>query len=431
VRAAPLVVQLRRLATWLGPQRTLTRSGLPRLSEARELCTHLDLPVPDRPQPRKASDIPALGRIWDLAQECDFVTAVGAEARPGQAAVLLDDAQADAEELLGLWSALLEEGLESGPGFSRDNSVAELDEHAPDLVHDIVDAVDTVLLTTLGVFYSQVGDPPSLLELEKVALAAVAEECPLDTYRKTITPAQRDELTTTFWREYVELLVELGAITIDGNDLVMTALGRAGFRLLLVKSGVDAPLVEEVAERDAAGLLVALSYATEDVEEKLITAWLSARPRQTAATELIATARTASAGDRFSAVGLLSERLGEYLHGDGLAQIESLRDDPMLWPYVDLLLHGDGATITPAQRQWLTLDAVAVLLDTGELDDEPGRGEPDDELWDAVTTFADLETAWRCAHPQLLDVLQAIIDNHPTGRVRKAAKKALFKARQS
>lgn len=51
-------------------------------------------------------------------------------------------------------------------------------------------------------------------------------------------------------------------------------------------------------------------------------------------------------------------------------------------------------------------------------------------LWQLVEEDTDLDSAWRSNHPQLTDVLEAVATHHPKDRIGKAAKKALFKARQ-
>ena len=111
-----------------------------------------------------------------------------------------------------------------------------------------------------------------------------------------------------------------------------------------------------------------------------------------------------------------------------LARLEALRDDPVLGMSAHILLAGRDAApnLPPHLRQWAVLEGLAVAVDSGALDDEDTAGQ----IWEMVDADADLDTAWRSPHPQLIEILDAVATQHPKGRTRKAAKKALFKARQ-
>jgi hypothetical protein len=422
-QSTPLFGQLQQLTEWVRPRRPLTKRNLLPVAAAREACGHLDLPVPDIPKPRSLRDLPRLYRIWKLAIDSGFIDVSNHAAVPGRIA---DEAGGiEPEELLGRWSVLLGNCLEWGLDLENDELV-NTDPHAVDV---LVEEVDQLTIAILGELYA--GAQASLPALGR-ALAETADEFH-HSHRDNVilTNMECRQVVGRRWAAQLVQLLELGVVdrgreADEDDELVMTALGRATFRQLLLEADVDAPLLDDPADLDVCDLLDALDQLADPIAESLLTAWLATRTPDDATADLLVAARTGTAVIRLAALTLLTEYLAEHLRVAGRAQIEPLHDDPLLWPYADLLLSGENAALTPAQRQWMTFDSVAVAIETGDLDDP----ETADEVWEAVTAFADLESAWRCQHPELTQILEVIARAHPTGRVRKAAKKALFKARQ-
>jgi hypothetical protein len=141
----------------------------------------------------------------------------------------------------------------------------------------------------------------------------------------------------------------------------------------------------------------------------------------------------ADAGTRMIAITVLNESFHDHLLGADRHQLETLRDDPVLGVAAHVLLTEPDHAVQfpPHLQQWVALEAVARTLDNGIFDDPdlPGRSDALTALWQIIDQDADLDSAWTSTHPQLTDVLEAVAAHHLKGRIRKAAKKALFKTR--
>jgi hypothetical protein len=235
------------------------------------------------------------------------------------------------------------------------------------------------------------------------------------------------------WRAHIAQLVEVGAVTVEDGGLDLTPLGRVGVRAISLDDGGEAPLIDDPATLDAAALLNAVYPLGESVRQPLLAGWSGARRPAQAVEEILDAARVGTARTRSTASAVLRATFGDHLRGAGRPRLEALRDDPVLCAYSYILQTEPGQTpqLPPRLRQWTALEAVAVSLEGGALD-EPGPGHQGGflaALWQIVEEDADLGSAWTSSHPELSDVLGAIATRHPKGRIRKAAKKALFKAR--
>jgi hypothetical protein len=420
VRSAPLVGLLRRFAVWTAPRRPVTQRGLLPLADAREACAQLGLPLPPTSgrRPRHSRDLPELHRLWELAVATDLVSVQHRHATPGPAAALLTG-HADPEEVVGWWNKLLDSAIAWGLDLLADPEEAAL---PAGMAEDLLNEVDVVLTGSLVELYR--GVVPPAPALEQVVADAISQEHPA---RAPIAQV-RDRLVLRRWRAHLGQLAELGAVDLTADTVTLTPLGRAGVRGLLLDAGFDAPLGQDPRTLAAEGLLDALSLLGGPLAENLITAWLAARSAGAATADLLRSAANGTAKHRYGALSVLAERLGDHLRGPGRADAECWRDHPLIGLYVRLLLLGPGqpSDLTATDRQWMALESVAVATETGDLD----YPEPAEKIWQMVVEDGDVESAWRCAHPQLAQILETLMAHHPTDVVRRAAKKSLFKLRQ-
>jgi len=307
-----------------------------------------------------------------------------------------------------------------------------LDPDLDDLdVEEALDAVDDMIPAVLVELYPGVEMPLKLMD-EGILDAARMSVEELDVAGPAVEVIRAAILRR--WKAHVDQLVELGAATVADDELALTALGRYAVRAIAVDDGGEAPLITDPAALDGAELLRALQPVARTVGDPLLEAWSAARSPAEAIEQLLAGARVGTAGHRMAAMTVLSERFGEHLRGTARLLLEVARDDDVLATCAYLLLSEPGRPVElPAHlQQWTALEAVALAVETGTFDDLGRRRDvPELEpLWHIVDRDADLDSAWRNPHPQLVEALEAIATHHPRGRARKAASKSLFKLRQ-
>jgi hypothetical protein len=444
VRSAPLVTGLLRLTAWNGAGRKVTRRNLLPLAEARHACADLGLPLPSG-KLRSAEHLPALHRLWILALDRELLQIAGGQARRGEAAELLADPAADPGEVVEWWVSLLDACLVEGLGLAdedegddedddidgtEDVAGADDEDEAPE--DDVVEAVEDVLPLVLREMYSS-GRVP-LAAMDK-AVQEMVHEILHGLFTATdLTDDRVNALALRGWRAHVDQLVDLGAATIEDGGLDLTPLGRAGMRAIALDDGGHAPLIDDPASLDATTLLQALTPLGESVRTPLLAEWSATRPPTQAIDQVLDAARAGTAITRMTASTVLRDLYADHLSGAGRALLLALRDDPVLAAYAHVLLTEPGQPVhlPPHLKQWTALEAVALALEGGAFDSEGDPAHDPDSLaflWQIVDQDADLGTAATSPHPQLGDILNAIATHHPQGRTRKAAKKALFKAR--
>lgn len=438
-RQAPLARALARLVTWNGPRRKVTRQQVLPLPDARSACTDLDLPLPPGPV-RSAEQLPALHRLWMLAQRTELLTVTKGAAVPGDAAAALTDPGTGPDDVLDWWLDLFDTCLADGPDETDDESddvrpsLDELDAlDALDLdgLDDLVGAVDEMIQSVLVELYPGAEMPLKLMDegiLDAIRMSA--EE--LDEQGTAVEMIRTTVLRR--WKAHVDQLLELGAATVEDDELTLTALGRYGVRAVALDDGGEAPLITDPAALDAADLLSALQAVARTVGDPLIEAWSAARTPVEAIEQLLAAARTGTAGQRMTATTVLREQFEQHLDGAARPLLEAAREDDVLAAYAYVLLSApDQPVELPTHlKQWTALEAVALATETGAFDDLDRRRDVPElqPLWETVDEDADLDSAWRSRHPQLVEVLEAIAAHHPRGRARKAASKSLFKHRR-
>jgi hypothetical protein len=420
VRAAPLVRDLLRLTAWNGARHKVTRSKVLPLADARRACADLGLPIPTGPV-RTAERIPALQRLWSLALDSGLLDLTGGAAVRGDTADLLTDLASDPDDVVSWWLSLLDTCLVEGLDLVDDPD----EDEDPD--EDVLAAVDDALPPLLVELYSAGRVPLDVPE------RAIGEVVASPWTAEDLFEDEVHEQALRRWRAHVAQLVDVGAATVEDAGLDLTPLGRTGVRAIALDDGGEAPLIDDPATLDAATLLRTLPPLGRSVGQPLLAEWSGARRPAQAVDQILDAARSGTAGTRLTASTVLKEVFGDHLRGAGRPQLEALRDDPVLAAYAQVLLTepGQPVQLPPHLQQWTALEAVAVFLESEALEEDDPTHDADSlaALWQIVEENADLGSAWASSHPQLSDILDAIATRHPKGRIRKAARKALFKTR--
>jgi hypothetical protein len=195
----------------------------------------------------------------------------------------------------------------------------------------------------------------------------------------------------------------------------------------MLEAGVDAPLVGDLAKRDARGLLDGIAYFPEGSARAETEQWLEGRAPVDAARDLLAASRGTDGG---GPLRRLNCQQSLALIGPAAEPaVRSVLDDPELGGLARVWLAelGTGPVPQPPADMvfWLTIDTVAAQLDA--------EGEPE-ELQELVEGLVGrhsgfFDEAWRVDHPATADVLDAVGRLHPDRALAKEARKAAFKAR--
>ncbi|MFJ6659976.1 hypothetical protein ACIQNG_27050 [Streptomyces sp. NPDC091377] len=207
----------------------------------------------------------------------------------------------------------------------------------------------------------------------------------------------------------------------------LTALGRHGLRARLLESGVDAPLVGELADKDAHALFDGTAAFGPRAALAETEQWLARREPLAAARELLTAARGTDPGGPLRR--LRCQQALSLVGGAAEPALREVLDDPELGGLARVWLTEHGATDVPPPSEamifWLTVDTVAAQLAA------EGNSE---ELRELVAGLAAQHSgffaaAWRVDHPATADVLEAMGRLHPDKKIAKEARKAAFKAR--
>ncbi|MFC7219774.1 hypothetical protein ACFQLX_16620 [Streptomyces polyrhachis] len=212
----------------------------------------------------------------------------------------------------------------------------------------------------------------------------------------------------------------------------LTPLGVYALRQRLLDDGMDAPVLGELADKDADALLAALPRYFDAAAEAEAAAWLQGRDPLQAARELLAAARGADA-----AAPLRRLTAQQALTGVGAAAEPALRevlDDPELGGLARVWLTEHGASDIPLPDErmvlWLTIDTLAAQLDRPGMDEGMALAELADLVEGLVAQHDGFfDRAWRVDHPATAAVLEAMGRLHPDKALAKEARKAAFKAK--
>ena len=433
--AALTIRRLRALVEWLGGGRKLTAAGNLPPADGKELAGLLGLVDPDRPadlRVRSAQDIAGLEPLVGWAKQLRLARVHKGRLVPvkqhrrllddplellGRAASVLPLVDRSlpltdvvgssfpgglAEALVDLLSLLYapEEPVTVGQlagHFWHDHVEALLDEPAagPPELWRLATTVETAqllgLLQGLGMVEHQAGSgaEPALVAVDQEPRSAA------DAYLSALA----------------ELLVRL------------TPLGTWWANVALRAAGAVAPVIGGLAGADTATLIEGVSGYDEWAYRAELRIWCRERGPG-AVPELAGYARAAPGFEqRLLAFAGLREA-GPAAE----AEVRSMLADPVLRPYAQLWLIGEGledaAGLEPTSERLLMAETLAsVLQDTGPaglVDHLERLGPPAEQ----ATVLADL---WRARTPGAAAVLEAAGKVHPDPQVAKAARKAAFK----
>jgi hypothetical protein len=417
-RRAPLMAQLRRLAWWVGAGRAVTEDAELASGDAAEAAAELGL------------DVARLPYLWGLALDAVFIDLDEDEthAIPGEFAQIWDEG--DDDEVLDLWDTVfalvIGDALDDAADLDPDRS-SELDFSG----HGAALAVALFLGRPDGV---------SAAEVSEVIRTAATDELP---------PAEAEQAWQSWVRAHgdpaqllLDLLAGLEAIHLaDGEDgpvARLTPLGLAAIRAQLLESGVEIPLLPAAEQMTAADLIAMADGASEEEFIAETAAWLSHRPAEAAARELLAVAAESDSASRILAVGVVVTELGASaapVWRDVLSQMElrcyakaallALADDPAAGAPPDLEPADDDVA-------WMITDALAAE-GWDDLSDDAWH-EPEalaKRLAEAIPAgqeMAVFELMARVPHPAAADVLTVIGRHHPDKKIAKLARKSAYKA---
>jgi hypothetical protein len=416
-RQAPMIIQLRKLAGWLGAGRAVTENAELASGDAAEAAAELSL------------DVPRLTYLWPLALDAGFIELDEDETH----AVLGETAQAwedsDDNEALEIWtmvfSLLVSTTLDIAA--SQDpRRAGELDFSG----HGIAFAVMLFLARPDGLPVAEVSEVIRTVATAELS-SARAEKVWQSWVRAHGDPA----------RLLVDLVADLHAIQIadaeDGPVARLTPLGLAAIRTQFVESGVEIPLLPSAEQMTAAELIAMADGASEEEFTAETAAWLAHRTAESAARELLAVAAESDPASRLLAVGVVVTELGasaESVWRDALGQIE-LRG----YARAALATLRDGeATTSPTGLEpdedlaWMITDALAAE-GWDDLSDDAGHepGTLAQRLGEKIPAGQELvafELIARAPHPAAADVLTVIGRHHPDKRIAKLARKSAYKA---
>jgi hypothetical protein len=419
-RRAPVIAQLRALASWLGAGRAVDEdAGMPG-GDAAEAAAALGLTVP------------RFWHLWELAIETEFVEIDDDEIRaalPGEIAQAWDTG--DDEEVLGIWNAVFEAVIDATLDIA-----ASLD---PDRAEDLD-------------FYGHGAGIMTMLFLARPDGLPVADasEVIRSIATQELAPAQAEEAWQAWTgahgdpaRLLLDQMAELGAVQItdaeDGPQARFTSLGLAATRAVFADYEVEIPLLPPVEQMTAAELIAMAGGASEEEFAAEVTAWLTHRTAESAATALLAVAAGSDPAARILAVGVVITELGaaaEPAWRTALAQVE-------LRGYANAALaaiaardlaegEASGVKLADDDLAWMITDALAA--EGWDDVDEEAEHEPAvlaERLAESVPAGQELavfEMMARVPHPDVANVLTVIGRYHPDKKVAKLARTSAYKA---
>ncbi|MFJ1746950.1 hypothetical protein ACIOJD_12005 [Streptomyces sp. NPDC088116] len=207
----------------------------------------------------------------------------------------------------------------------------------------------------------------------------------------------------------------------------LTTLGLYGIRARMLEAGVEAPLVGDLADKDAHALLGGVAHFPETAARAETEQWLARRTPVDAAHELLAAARGTDTGAPLRR--LHCQQALSLVGAEAEPAVRNVLDDSELGGLARVWLAELGAGDVPPPPEsmifWLAIDTIAAQLDA--------EGEAD-ELQELVEGLVGqhsgfFEAAWRVDHPATVEVLEEMGRLHRDRGVSKDARKAAFKAR--
>ncbi|PRH80087.1 hypothetical protein C6N75_06015 [Streptomyces solincola] len=468
--AAPLLVRAVRLARWAGPETRVDQDGELDEGQLAAAAVALGL-IPDEDGQAYA------GEAWRVALDTGLVLADVSDEEPPAGAA--DEPQAGTVtageqlplvtggapgDVLALWRDALETALAdaAAPLFDDLAEVTgedgEIDLDAldwdPEQEADFLDAVlgNLYLLTVSGggpadsavplpALAASMLVPDDMREPTDDVLEQVSEAMMrLDDQFRVLEPiglVEYQPVDEALMAEEPDDAAEAaGAADAATEEDVqrygmvrLTPLGLYGVRTRLVEAGLTAPVIGELADKDADALLGGVADYPEAAALAETAAWLVGRDPAGAARDLLAAARGVDA--RAPLRRLHCQQALTLVGADAEPAVREVLDDPRLGGLARVWLAERGAPDVPPPPEamifWLAVDTIAAQLDAA-------GGEDLDELRDLVEGLTGqhggfFDAAWRVDHPATPEVLEAMGRLHRDKTMAKEARKAAFKAR--
>jgi hypothetical protein len=403
-RSSHLLERVRRLAAWVGWERPLTSTEVLTRADAKAVIADLNLlPATDprRTGVTSARDVPELHRLWVIAEDLEWIQ-LGAATRPKAVGHRSSPPEDDGEAMSEWYDALL--------ALLDPGSEAEF-------IHTDLPWKD-VLPPVLAALYAAMARQEAVRPdtLTAVLVEQATGQLSGSPWDPDPSAFRRDE-AAEFVASVVDVLGDLGAVTVDGTTVTLTPIGVFGLRYWLVEAGFDAPITGELTEVDAQELVQRVPACDPATAEDEVTGWLALRTPVHAAEDLLGVMRSSGPGPRGVAGGLLV-RLG----ADAEPAVRAALADPTLRRYATAWLEDrdlPAPPLTESDRMWLWVDTTAGFLD-----------DPDPEaairvMANAVPTADEVldrvRRAWQSEHPATEQVLAALGRYHPDARIAEQA----------
>jgi hypothetical protein len=392
------------------------------VADAKDLARLLDVDQPYLERARSSADLPEISLLAEWARGAHLTRVVkGRLVGNKSAAGLLD-------RPLELWQRAFDAFPGLGPAVCVPTSYYE----APALLGQWLPEVAPALWLSL---YTAGGTPVPVELLVEITRDALVEPMPLGLvvdaremfWRRDLAAvldamrlAGAVELTTSTDPPERDKLIELSGD--DEPDLTfvrLTPLGLWGVRNALREQGFDAPLTEDLAGEPAGVMCDALEYASPEVTEAALAAWIAARGEDKAAAELAAFCTDApSASARLMAMNGLA-----HTGTAGVTQAQRLRSGGGLPGAVAttwLIEHSviNESTASDQELALALVDNFAALYEHDTLIEDLAAYPVDDQVG-FVRALADT------AHPERAGMLTVISTEHPDRAVADAARKAV------
>ncbi len=286
------LARLRAFTRWVRAGRAVTREGRLLIGDARAVADVLDLDHFSRARARVSDDLPEITLLLHWARQARLVRIMhGRLVQVKSAAQLLS-------RPIELWRRAFEALGGIGEHFGGSNVFG-----APSLFGMGLGEAYPILLQQL---YAAGGDPMPVELFHRIVRDIVNERmgCVVDDLA--------GDVEQRLWRRDVTALLDalelLGAVyleeRLDGEDhgdlielagrddpdptlVALTPIGMWAVHEMLTEQGVHAPLVGEYADEDIEYVCVRCSGLRPEVAEAELAAWVQARPRRTAAQEIL------------------------------------------------------------------------------------------------------------------------------------------------
>ncbi|GAA3123862.1 hypothetical protein GCM10010466_13400 [Planomonospora alba] len=403
-RRTVLIGKARDLAVWVGTGRRVGEETLLSDAEVAEALAVLGFPPPEAGGGRSAD---ALWNVWNLAIDLDFLQPEGEDtvsADPDAVEWPFDED----DDVLDAWLA----GL-----HSVDYGDPELeDEDATIALSGLTRALLVRVLLATG------SKPLDELRTELAEAAAACDDLGAEAWAAA-TEQYGDPLNPV-----LDWLAGYGMVEVEHGQVRLTPLGMEGVVHLVDEADIELDARPAIDAMTALDLLSFSAELSEEEADAEFAAWMELRDPAQAAGELLeaAAADEADALVRVQAASVVGS-LGEV----AVPAWRRALDEPSLHPYAATHLAQLGVEDAPAPTQadthWLILDMLTISAGLGRAEFVGSL----DDIGPAPMLTGLLDVIWKVRHPHLEELLETITKAHPDPQVRKAAKRALFKARSA